>query len=246
MALKGRLTKDQFGLTMPVTAAAYVEKPPYWRGANWYTFEYETDPEIASAIVPEQLTLTDPSTARLIFAEYEWSTGGPYMEILQTVDVEYKGEQCVFFTQAGVSQSIALMAGREGYGFPKKVGHITFARHEDLVGMYYERPQGLRLITGVFRGISPVEPLPESSIIKGITLRVIQSPEPNVPYSLAELVKGELEIRPKEAWVGEGNCTYSGISELDPWHQLPVTKNLRCTWMKLDINLAGAAIIETL
>jgi len=42
MALKGRLTKDQFGLTMPVTAAAYVEKPPYWRGANWYTFEYET------------------------------------------------------------------------------------------------------------------------------------------------------------------------------------------------------------
>jgi len=62
------------------------------------------------------------------------------MEILQTVDVEYKGEQCVFFTQGGVSQSIALMAGREGYGFPKKVGHITFARHEDLVGMYYERP----------------------------------------------------------------------------------------------------------
>ena len=244
--MRGRLTKDKFGLTMPVTAAAFVEKPPYWRGATWYSFNYETDPELAAQIVPEQLTLTDPATARLIFAEYEWSTGGPYMEILQAIDVSHQGEQCVFFTQAAVSQSIPLMAGREGYGFPKKVGHISFVRHEDLVGMFYERPPGLRLITGVFRGISPVEPPPGNSIIKGITLRVILSPKPDVRYSLAELILGELEIRPKEIWVGEGNCTYSGLSELDPWDQLPVRKNLGCTRTNLDINLKGAAIIATL
>jgi len=246
MALKGKLTKDEFGLTMPVKVAAFQEKPPYWRGATWYTFHYETDPEIAAQVVPGDLTLADPATVRLIFAEYEWSTAGPYMEILQAIDVEYQGEQCVFFTQAAVSQSIPLMAGREGYGFPKKVGNITFVRHEDLVGMYYERPQGLRLITGVFRGIRPLESVPDRSIIKGINLRVIMSPDPNVRYSLAELIKGELEIRPKEVLIGEGNCSYSGLSELDPWHQLPVMKNLGCTRTNLDINLKGAAIIETL
>ena len=245
MGLQGRLTKDQFGLTMPVVSAAYVEKPSYWRNADWYTFEYRTDPEAAAAIVPEQLELADPATARLIFAEYEWSTGGPYREILQAIDVRYAGAEYVFFTQAGVSQSIALMAGREGYGFPKKIGHISFERHEDLVGMYYERPQGLRLMNGVFRGIGPLE-LPESSIIKGLNLRVIQSPDPDEAYSLAELVLGELEIRPKFAWLGEGNCSYSGISDLDPWHQLPVVESLQASWTRLDINLAGARILERL
>jgi hypothetical protein len=97
------------------------------------------------------------------------------MELLQAVDVEYEGEECVFFTQAGVSHSIPLMAGRETFGFPKKVGEISFVRHEDIVGVYYERPHGLRLITAVFREISPVEPVPESISIKGITLRVITS-----------------------------------------------------------------------
>jgi len=246
MSMRGRLTKEMFGRTMPVTAPAFVEKPPYWRGATWYSFSYETEPEIAAQNVPEQLTLTDPATARLVFASYEWSTGGPYMEILQAVDVEYGGEQCIFFTQAGVSHSIPLMAGREGYGFPKKVGAISYVQHEDLLGMFYERPQGLRLITAVFREISPVIPVPESTIMKGINLRVILSPEPEVHYSLVELIKAELEIIPKEIWVGEGNCSYSGLSELDPWHQLPVRKNLECTRMNLDINLKGAAVIETL
>ena len=30
------------------------------------------------------------------------------------------------------------------------------------------------------------------------------------------------------------------------WHQPPVTKHLECTRTRLDINLSGAAIIETL
>ncbi len=243
--MKGRLTKEMFGRTMPVTAPAFVEKPPYWRGATYYTFTYETDPTIVAQYVPEQLTLTNPTTARLICATYDWTTAGPYMELLQAVDVEYKGEECVFFTQAGVSHSIPLMAGRETFGFPKKVGEISFVRHEDIVGIYYERPQGLRLITAVFREISPVEPVPESINIKGINLRVIISPDPKVRYSLVELVKGELEFKPKEIWNGEGNCSYSGLSELDPWHQVPVKKNLECTRMSLDIDMKNAEILES-
>lgn len=246
MPRRGKLTKAKFGVTMPVTAAAYVHKPPYWRGTSWYTFEYETDPEIGAQIVPEALTLVEPATARLIFAEYEWSTGGPYLEILQTIDVEYRGERCAFFTQLGVSESTALMAGREGYGFPKKMGRVSFVQHEDLVGMYYERPQGLRLATGVFRALRPVEPLPGSSILTGITLRVIASPHPSELFSVTELVRTELEIRPKEIWIGEGNCAYSGLSDLDPWHQLPVKRSIGCNLMKLDINLKDAAVIEKL
>lgn len=243
---KGRLTKDKMGLTMPVNAGAFVAKPPYWKGGIWYTFTYDTEPDAAAELVPEQLTLVTPATARLIFAEYKWSTGGPYFEILQAIDVEFQGERCVFFTQAGVSESTALMAGREGYGFPKKMGHISFVRHEDIVGMYYERPLGTRLATAVFREISPIEPPPAATVLRGINLRAIMSPERDRRHSLAELIMGELEVKPTEVWLAEGNCTYSGLSELDPWHRLPVLKHLECARTNFDINLKAARIIATL
>lgn len=246
MTQRGKLTKDKMGLTMPVNAVAFIAKPPYWRDGIWYTFVYETEPEAAAKLVPEQLTLVEPATARLIFADYKWSTGGPYFELLQAIDVEYQGEQCVFFTQAGVSESTALMAGREGYGFPKKMGNISFVRHEDIMGMYYERPSGIRLATAVFREIRPVEPLPAPAVLKGINLRVIMNPEKNVRYSLAELIMGDLEVKPKEVWIGEGNCTYSALSELDPWHRLPVRKHLECTRTNFDIDSKDAKVIETL
>ena len=155
-------------------------------------------------------------------------------------------EECVYFTQAGVSESTALMAGREGYGFPKKMGSISFVRHEDIMGMYYERPPGTRLATAVFREISPIETPPAPVLLKGINLRVVMSPEKNVRYSLAELVMGVLEVKTKEVWIGEGNCTYSGLSELDPLHRLPVKKHLECTRTNFDIDLKDARVIETL
>ena len=246
MALKGKLTKDKMGLDMPVNAAAFIEKPPYWRGATWYTFNYETNPELAAEIVPEHLTIVDPLKASLVFADYEWSTAGPYLEIIQGINVEYEGEECVFFTQLGVTKSIPLMAGREVYGFPKKVGHIYFVRQDDVLGMCYERPEGIRLVTGVFREKRPMDQLPPKTTIKGITLRVITSPEKDIKYSLVELIKTELELNVKEGWLGEGNCSYTGISELDPWHKLPVRKDLDCTRMELDMTLKNSKIIVKL
>jgi acetoacetate decarboxylase len=145
-----------------------------------------------------------------------------------------------------VSESTALMAGREGYGFPKKMGSISFVRHEDVMAMYYERPRGIRLASAVLRELSPVDPQSVPTLLRGINLRVIMSPEKDTKYSLADLVLGELEIRCKEVWMAEGNCSYSALSELDPWHRLPVKKHLGCTRMNFDIDLRDARIIATL
>jgi hypothetical protein len=88
--------------------------------------------------------------------------------------------------------------------------------------------------------------MPESFILKGLNLRVIQSPDPDERYSLAELVLGKLEVRAKFARLGEGNCYYTGVSDLDPWHHLPVRDKVQASWTRLDINLAGASILERL
>jgi acetoacetate decarboxylase len=67
MAVEGKLNPTMMGITMPVNAPGFVDKPPFWRGVNSYTFNYETDPDAAVALVPEGLTLPEPVTACLIF-----------------------------------------------------------------------------------------------------------------------------------------------------------------------------------
>ena len=228
------------GLTMPVDAPFFVEKPPYWRGVHSYTFNYETDPDAAAALVPAPLTLPEPVKASLIFNSFDWSTGGPYCELMQGVHVEFEGKPCVYFTQLAVTEAVPLVTGREVYGFPKKLGRIEFVRQDDILAMYYERPKGIRICSAVFRQIRPITPPPEGISMKAVNLRVITCPEPGRDHSLCELILAEIVMSSAEIWVGEGNCSYTGISELDPWHKLPVVKHLDASVLNCDSTLKGA------
>ena len=244
MAVEGKLNPTKMGITMPVNAPGFVDKPPFWRGVNSYTFNYETDTDAAVALVPEGLTLPEPVTACLIFNNFEWSTGGPYLELLQGINAEFEGESCVYFPQLAVSETVPLMAGREIYGFPKKVGHFQFVRQDDILTMYYERPEGLRIATGVFRQLRPVESPPEEIVMKGVNLRVITSPEADKKHSLCELILTEIVMSNVEIWEGEGNSNYAGISELDPWHHLPIVEHLDCSLLKCDATMGTARILK--
>jgi len=244
MKRRGKLSPEKMGLTMPVDAPGFVDKPPFWRGVNSYTFNYETDPEAAAGVLPEPLTLPEPAIARLTFNSFEWSTGGPYRELLQGINVEFDGEPCVYFTQLAVSEAVPAMAGREIYGFPKKVGCLEFVRQDDILAMYYERPKGIRICTGVLREIRPIDPPPEGTLLKAVNLRVITSPEPGRKHSLCELILAELTMTKTELWLGEGNCNYAGISELDPWHKLPVVKHLDCSHLTCDSTVNTARILK--
>ena len=244
MARQGKLNPAAMGLTMPVDAPFFVEKPPYWRGVHSYTFNYETDPDAAAALVPAPLTLPEPVKASLIFNSFDWSTAGPYCELMQGVHVEFEGKPCVYFTQLAVTEAVPLVTGREVYGFPKKLGRIEFVRQDDILAMYYERPKGIRICSAVFRQIRPIAPPPEGISMKAVNLRVITCPEAGQDHSLCELILAEIVMSSAEIWVGEGNCNYTGISELDPWHKLPVVKHLDASVLNCDSTLKDARILK--
>jgi len=69
MGIQGKLTKAKMGWAMPVDAPAYGPPPGYFQRSRFLRFDFETDGDLASEIVPEQLTLLDPPTAGLMFAE---------------------------------------------------------------------------------------------------------------------------------------------------------------------------------
>ena len=246
MGLQGRMTKDKMATTMPVDAPVYHKKPFYFRRARFLRFDYETDADIAVDLIPEQLRLADPPMASLSINEYPWSTLGPYREAILGVSVQYGNQDLLYLTHLMLDAEVPVLAGRDIYGFPKKMGVVAFIEQDDLMAGYVERPRGIRICSGVLRPERPLDPLPDGTPLRVCSLRVIPSPEKDKDHSLVELIQTDMILSSAELWVGPGSCQFSGASVLDPWHTLPVKKMIGAGYMLCDFILPEGKILETL
>lgn len=209
-------------------------------------FDYETDADAAAELIPEQLSLTDPPMASLYLNEYPWSTLGSYGEAVLGVNVLYDDRSIQYLSHLILDSDVPILAGREIYGFPKKMGFIKFIREEDLIAAYVERPKGIRICSGIIRPEQPLGPVPDGTALEVCGLRIVPSPEKGKDYSLVELIQTDMILNSAEMWTGPGNCHFTGASVLDPWHKLPVKNILAATYTICDFILQEGRILETL
>ena len=123
-----------------------------------------------------------------------------------------------------------MLAGREVWGFPKKLAKIGFERDKDMVVGSLERPQGVRLATAIVRPEQPDGALASNGPTTG--LRIIPSAEPTDKRpALAELIAADTEHTIREAWAGPGSISFPDHSVLDPVDRFPVKRILKApTW----------------
>jgi acetoacetate decarboxylase len=246
MGLQGRMTKDSMAATMPVDAPAYHGKPFYYKKARMMRFDYVTDAEAAAELLPEQLSLPDTAAASLTFVDYPWSTLGPYHEAILGIQALYGDQELSYLTHLILDSAAPILAGREIYGFPKKMGCVEFVTQEDVMAAYVERPKGMRICSGEMRIEQALPPLPDGTPLQACALRVIPSPEEGKTHSLVELIQTDLITSSVEMWTGPGSCRMTGTSALDPWHRLPVKEMLNSVYMVCDFELGFGRILETL
>lgn len=246
MEVQGTLTRGKMASTLPVDAPAYHRKPFYFKGARLLRFDYETDADTAAQLVPDKLRLADPATAFLLINEYPWSTLGPYREAVLGVNVFHGDRPLHYISHLMLDSDTPILAGRELYGFPKKMGVIEFAQQGDVLAGVVERPKGIRICSAVFRPEQPLDPPPDGSPLQTCALRVIPSPEKDMLHSLVELIQTDMILSSVEVWTGTGSCHFPGISALDPWHNLPVKKMAAATYSVADFVLPEGKILETL
>ena len=243
MGKAGRLTKDKFGFSMPVDAPLYCQPPIYYKNIESISFPYETDEEAAADILPEGLELTTPATASVVFIKYTFSTLGPYEEAILGIACTWQGQPKFYIAHIVLNTDSPFAAGREIWGFPKKLAHITLEKEGDLICGTMERPKGNRICTGVIR---PEVPVTLGELVKGgtISLRVIPSPEEGAEPSLAELIEVPSKSTPLEAWQGPGSVEFNSNSTIDPWHKIGVKKMLTATYQRSDNILGYGKIIK--
>jgi len=120
----GRLTPDQWGLTMPAHSPAYYEGPWYYRDTEAIMLTYLTDEDAALDLLPSDMELIQPATAFMVLEFNNFSTsGGPYGEVYTGVLCMFEGQVYGYTNAVYVTTENALTMGREIWGFGKKLAH---------------------------------------------------------------------------------------------------------------------------
>lgn len=244
MGISGKLTKEQFGYSVPVNAPLYNPFPVYYRDARVLSIDYETDLDAALALLPIQLEIEEVPVVTAIFADYPWSTVGSYKEVAQVIKCKYQGRDVVYAVHFHVTTDSAMSAGREIAGFPKKIGDIEFAVNETYAS-YLERPTGVRICSANFTPMQQI-PVPLPAKKEYVSLRVMPNPKDASNPSLRELIGTEWVLGPGMIWGGAGECHLTGASSQDPYHQLPIKKILGSTLFLGTLAASSVTFVEDL
>ena len=229
MGKRGALTKDNLGFSMPLDTPLYGRLPVLYKGVSMLIYEYITSADAAAALLPAQLELVDVpnapkgAIAMLLFAEYPWSTIGPYNEVAQALLCTYKGAMVTYAVRLHVTTDRALAMGRECGGFAKKLGDIPF-HHDMSYASWLDRPTGVRICSGVLEpGVRVPADSPDNlKELDFVSLRVMPNiADPDNP-SLRQLMQTKWLFQNGETWTGNGSFSYAGTSSLDPYHKLPL------------------------
>ncbi len=251
MARQGQLTKSRFGPSMPVTAPAVQSPPFYYRNMEMIIVEYRTDEEEAVRLLPEGLELFEPASASIIIAKYHFSTFGPYNEAILGLACKWQGKLMTYLPNLFVTQEAPLIAGREIWGYAKKLAHVDLVQeHEQFMGII-ERPKGNRLATAVMRSIHNV-PAASFKFEPILSLKVIPSAEESEGPALAQLVSCDFRVTPvvgtdgmAEVWSGPGSLVYNSATESDPWFKLAVKEVVSCRYGWFNAYLPHGKILKT-
>jgi acetoacetate decarboxylase len=245
MAKHGRLNLGNAGYSMPADAAAYQRPPFYYRNTRSISVAFETDLEAALEALPAPLALSEPATAILSFYEYQWTTFGPYNEAILSILVEHKGRPLNYIMHIAVTTEPPMLAGREIWGFPKKLAQIEFKHDRDMIYGTLERPAGIRLASAIVRPERPADN-GRSAGPPPVSMRLIPSAEEHGRPSCAELIETTAEVRVIEAWTGVGSIAFAESSRLDPWNRLPVKRVLQASYVLSEMTLGFGKVIDHL
>jgi acetoacetate decarboxylase len=125
--------------SIPVSAPLYVEPPYLYRNSNSVICVFRADASAVASLVPEPLK---PPPGGLV---YGWQNDfhavglGSYHEAIISIPVEFKGKPGQYIAYMYLDSDVPIAAGREIFGFPKKMGHFSLGDRENVLTRVVER-----------------------------------------------------------------------------------------------------------
>ena len=205
--------------------------------AEMLTVFYETKPEIVERLLPPPLKPIAMPIAFVFVANYPSTNFGvSYFESALFLRAQFEGQEGNYCLSMPVTNDMALIGGREVFGYPKKIAQIYLKREGDRVHGWTERHDVRFLevrvkLTGSFN-IPEVQPFfTETSDPNVIMYNFKYFPSPDGegfdynPRLIREIVK----VRPDSLAAGEAEIELAS-SPSDPWGEVEVVRVLGATY----------------
>ncbi|MDE2080554.1 MAG: acetoacetate decarboxylase [Burkholderiales bacterium] len=234
------MTEDevrQQAFAMPIHNPAFPPGPYRFVDREYLIITYRTDPEALARLVPAPLKLAEP-VVKYEFINMPDSTGfGHYCESGQVIPVTLGGEAGGFVLSMYLDDHPPIAAGRELWGFPKKLGHPELRVHADTL-MGTLDYSDFRVATGTMGFKHRAIDRDQARAALGaptFLLKII--PHVDGTPRICELVRYTLtEIEVKGAWTGPGALDLRDHA-LAPVADLPVLEVLSTVHILADLTL---------
>ena len=251
MGKKGKLSFDNFGYTMPVSDPAHCSPPYLYRNIDAFYIAYETDYETAAQMLPEPLEFADdPPVAGLMMSNLSFSNIGEYREAILLLNASYNGQKFLYIPNLFVTCEDPLIAGREIWGYGKKLADIEYWHERNQFCATVERPSGNRILTAqVSLEVNlKFEDWQNTDIL---SLKLIRSAVGNEKPDVCQLIGCEYALTPivgsdgiAELWSCKGSLTWNSQSNDDAWHRVPVKNILASIYGRFNIHLPFGYLVH--
>jgi acetoacetate decarboxylase len=215
------LPPEKWGYSNPIIAPLYPKPPIYWPEAEVQLILYETEEKNVKQVIPFPL---EPNGNEVIawISYFPLSTQGRFHEAALYVQVKYGKYKGVYEPFLYVTNEVPLTAGREIWGYQKKLANINLTLERELVKGVVERA-GVKVMeaTSVLERPAKIEELPFGPIF---SLKNIPAAElRQKPLRQLVLTEGKFVPRKGQFFGGRGSINFER-SEIDPTYKLAPTK----------------------
>jgi acetoacetate decarboxylase len=222
--------------------------------AEVLTVFFETKHKVLEHLLPPPLESTGQPLGGIFVANYpETNFGVTYLESALFLFAQHKGDQGLFFLSMPVTDDMALIGGREVFGYPKKMAMISLERRKENVKGTTER-HGIQFLeveakmTGKFNDENfqamMTEEMASNPDAVVYNFKYFPSPERDGfdynPRLIREVVTRKNDIME----MGEAKITLTP-SVHDPWSEVEIVRELGAIYTKgNNTMLPGAVVAE--
>lgn len=224
--------------SMPTLGGAYPKLPYIYDSTDTMFVVFDTEADAITPLLPPGLELIAPARGVASFVRAANSPLGGYNEVWVGVRVTWQDEPMTFMFFCVLDNDIAMLAGREIWGIPKKLGVVTIDWHREIYRAQVDRPEGARLCNFTAQLTTPVSNEQQPRAPSGVCLRVIPAPEEGGDpiVDLIKLGSDQYHFTTGTAntvsWNCEGHLELLTGSKQDPWGAIPV------------LNVSGARYVK--
>ena len=238
--------QDRHGYAMPAGMAEPYRRPPHiYRDAEDLLIPFTASAEAVAPLLPPLVEpLDDPVPCWFKARWAPFSPHGAYHEAYIATGVRFGGEAYRFVTVIGTNQEAPLVAGREIWGYPKKLAAIQcswtgHATPGDQLTARVERPTGTVLARAAMMLDRQGEPA-EMAGYPALSLKLIPSADGGPP-DVAQLIRLEGGAKLAEGadgkpflYAGRAALDLPAVTDIDPWHRFRPLSVATAFFMRAD------------